>query len=173
MRKLYIPYAHAKSIYDIDVSFFKKENVTTLLLDLDNTLDSYRQKVPTQKAIDLKENLLKEGIKIIIISNNTGKRVSEYANKLGVEYVNSIGKPFAFGIKRLLKNNNLSNENVMMIGDQLITDVAAGNRAKLRCIYVDKIVKEDQPTTRFNRIFEKPKRKKLFKKHLLREWEEI
>jgi predicted HAD superfamily phosphohydrolase YqeG len=61
----------------------------------------------------------------------------------------------------------------MMIGDQLITDVAAGNRAKLRCIYVDKLVKEDQPTTRFNRIFEKPKRKKLFKKHLLREWEEI
>ena len=173
MRKLYIPYAHAKSIYDIDVSFFKKHNVKYLFLDLDNTLDSYRQKVPTQKAIDLKDKLLKEGIEIIILSNNTGKRVSEYATKLGVKYVNSIGKPFASGIKRLLKNHNINPENVMMVGDQLITDIAAANRAKLRSIYVDKLVEEDQPTTRFNRIFEKPIRKRLFKKHLVREWEEI
>lgn len=173
MRKLYIPYAHAKSIYDIDVDFFKKENVKTLFLDLDNTLDSYRQKVPTQKAIDLKEKIYKAGIDIYILSNNTGKRVKTYAEALGVKYQNSIGKPFASGILRLLKNNNLKPENVMMVGDQLITDVAAANRAHLRIVYTEKLVKEDQPTTRFNRIFERPKRKRLFKKHLLREWEDI
>ena len=61
----------------------------------------------------------------------------------------------------------------MMIGDQLITDIAAANRAKLRSIYVDKLVKEDQITTRFNRIFERPIRKRLFKKKLIREWEEL
>ena len=61
----------------------------------------------------------------------------------------------------------------MMIGDQLITDVAAANRAHLRIIYTEKLVKEDQPTTRFNRIFERPKKRRLIKKHLLREWEEI
>ena len=74
MRKLYIPYAHAKSIYDIDVSFFKKENVTTLLLDLDNTLDSYRQKVPTPKALELKENLLNSTIEVNIIQSVYGKK---------------------------------------------------------------------------------------------------
>ncbi|MCR5333048.1 MAG: YqeG family HAD IIIA-type phosphatase [Bacilli bacterium] len=173
MRKIYIPYAHAKSVYDIDVSFFLKEKVNTIFLDLDNTLDSYRQKTPTQKAVELKENLEKAGIQIYILSNNTGKRVKEYAEALGVKYVNSIGKPFASGIKRLLKNDNLKPENVMMIGDQLITDVAAANRAHLRIIYTEKLVKEDQPTTRFNRIFERPKKRRLIKKHLLREWEEI
>lgn len=173
MAKLYIPYCHAKSIYDVDVNFFKQENVKTLLIDLDNTLDSYLQKVPTDKAFALKDSLLRNGIEMIIISNNTGKRVGEYATKLGIKYVNSIGKPFASGIKRLLKNENLNPENVMMIGDQLITDIAAANRAKLRSIYVDKLVKEDQITTRFNRIFERPIRKRLFNKKLIREWEEL
>ena len=173
MRKIHIPYCHAKSVYDVDVAFFKAHNVKYLFLDLDNTLDSYKSKLPTLKAKKLKEDLLKEGIEIYILSNNTGKRVSTYAEALGVKYVNSIGKPFASGIKRLLKKDNISGENVMMVGDQLITDVAAANRAKLRVIYTDKLVEEDQPTTRFNRIFEKPIRKKLFKKHLMREWEDI
>ena len=40
MKNKYVPYAVADSIYEIDVDFFKKENVKVLLVDLDNTLDS-------------------------------------------------------------------------------------------------------------------------------------
>ena len=40
MLKIHIPYAHASSIFDIEMDFFKKEGIKTLLVDLDNTLDS-------------------------------------------------------------------------------------------------------------------------------------
>ncbi len=172
MFKRYIPYAYAKSIYEIDPQFFLKENVKYLFLDLDNTLDSYKQKLPNPEAFKLKENIEKLGIKIYIISNNTGKRVSLYANKLEVAYLNSIGKPFAFKIKRFLKKNNINPNEVMMVGDQLITDIAMSNRAKIKSIYVEKLVREDQITTRFNRIFEKPVKRYLKKRNLFTNWKE-
>lgn len=169
MLRRYIPYVHAKSIYDVDVNYFLKENIKVLLLDLDNTLDSYLTKEPTAKAVELKEILEKNHIRLFIVSNNTGKRVSRYANSLKIEYRNSIGKPFAKGLNKLIKDYGFKKEEVMLVGDQLITDIAAANRANIKSMYVDKLVKEDQITTRFNRIFERPIRRKLFKKGLIKE----
>ena len=51
MFKKFIPFAHAKSIYEIDPEFFKKQGVKTLFIDLDNTLDSYRAFHPKQETI--------------------------------------------------------------------------------------------------------------------------
>lgn len=171
--KRYIPFAHAKSIYDVDVNFFIISGIKYILVDLDNTLDSYRQKTPTPKAFALKEKLEKAGITMYIVSNNTGKRVSIYANKLGVPYVNSIGKPFARGINKFLKNKQIKKDEVILVGDQLITDVAAANRAHIRSLYTEKIVPEDQITTRLNRILENPIKRRLIKQKLIKEWGDI
>lgn len=173
MCKIYIPYAHAKNIYDIDVSFYLKHGIKYVLVDLDNTLDSYKQKTPTEKALSLKETLNKSGLDLIILSNNTGKRVSTYANALGVRYVSAVGKPFAHGINKFLIDNNINKDEVILIGDQLMTDIAAANRAHIKNIYVEKLVKEDQITTRFNRIFERPIKAKIAKKKLFVDWKVI
>lgn len=170
MRKNCIPFAYAKSIYDIDISFYKKNNIKIVLADLDNTLDSYLQKLPSKCAIELKKLYNENGIKIIIVSNNTGKRVSKYANALGVEYWHSIGKPFAAGLNKKIKELNIEKNDVILIGDQTTTDITCGNRAKIKTVLTDKLVNEDQWTTRFNRIFDNPRRKKLMKKGLLIDW---
>ena len=173
MSKIYVPYAHAKSIFDIDVSFFKKENVKVLLVDLDNTLDSYKTKTPSKRVFELKDKLEKEGIELMIISNNTGKRVTTYASELGIKFVSSIGKPFAKKLLKKLAMLNIDKSTCMMVGDQTVTDIACGNRAKIRTVLTDKIVKEDQPTTHFNRLFDKPIRRKLVRKNLLRDWRSL
>ena len=173
MSKNHVPYAHAKSIFDIDVSFFKKEKVKYVLVDLDNTLDSYKTKTPSPRVFDLKEKLAKQGIELIIISNNTGKRVTTYANELEVKFVSSIGKPFAKKLLNKLALLNIDKNDCIMIGDQTVTDIACGNRAKIRTVLTDKIVKEDQPTTHFNRMFDRPIRRKLERKNLLRDWRNI
>ena len=173
MLKKRIPFVHAKSIYDIDVDFFHKLGVKYVLADLDNTLDSYRTKLPGKAAIKLKEKLNKADIELIIISNNTGNRVSMYANALGVRYLNSVGKPFA---KRLLKKLALLNVNkdeAIMIGDQVVTDITCANRAKIKSVLTDKLVKEDQITTRFNRLMDRPLRRSLKRKNLLKDWRNV
>ena len=58
MNKLVIPTYYAKSLFEVDVLFFVKNNIHFIFTDLDNTLDSFKQKEPTEKVITLKEKLL-------------------------------------------------------------------------------------------------------------------
>ncbi len=50
--KSFIPFAHSGSIYEIDVDFYKRNNVRTLFMDLDNTLDSYRAREPKDNTLE-------------------------------------------------------------------------------------------------------------------------
>ena len=173
MCKRLIPFAHAKSVYEIDVGFYKKLGIKHILVDLDNTLDSYRSMTPNERSINLIKTLRENDIEVIIISNNRGPRVRGYANKLGVEYLHSTGKPFSFKIKKLIKEKNLNKDEILMIGDQMITDVSCGNGAKIKVVLTDKIVKEDQFTTHFNRFFERPYRSYCMKHNKLTDWRTI
>ena len=166
-------FAHARSIFEIDIEFFKKYNVKTLLMDLDNTLDSYRLYTPTDRAREFIQKLIDNGITPYIISNNRGKRVSSYANALGIEYLHSSAKPFGFRIKKLIKQKNWNVDELMMVGDQMLTDCGMANSANIRMILTDKIVKEDQWTTHFNRLFDRPMRKHYAKKGEIIDWREL
>lgn len=172
MCRVYVPFAHAKSIFEIEIDFYKKHGIKTILSDLDNTLDSYKTRQPSARVVSLKEMLHQNGIELFIISNNTGRRVQEYASALGVRYASSVGKPFARKLIRKLKEANIDLKTVVMIGDQTVTDIASANRARILCILTDKIVKEDQPTTHFNRLFDRPIRRCLKRHHKLIDWRE-
>ncbi len=173
MKNKYVPFAVAESIYEIDIDFFKQQNVKVLLMDLDNTLDSYKLYHPTERAYELIKKIKEAGILPVIVSNNRGKRVRTYANDLNLIYINSAAKPFGFRIRKFIEQHGWNKEEVMLVGDQMITDVAAAKRVGIRVILTDKIVKEDQWTTRFNRIFGRIIRKYHKKKGNLISWRTI
>lgn len=173
MLKRFIPFAHAESIFEIDLSFYQKLGIKYVFADLDNTLDSYKQATPLERAKNLKRELEKNAIELIIVSNNTGSRVQKYSKELGVRHFSSLAKPFSFKIKNIMKRANIKPESVVMIGDQIVTDISCANGAKIKSVLTEKLVPEDQPTTRFNRLFDNPLRKKLRKKNLLRDWRQI
>ena len=170
MFKKFIPYAHAQSIYEIPVDFYQKQGVNVLLIDLDNTLDSYRLLIPTERAVSLIASLKEIGLKVIIVSNNRGKRVRSYANALNCVCINSARKPFSGKIRKFLKENDYKPEETMLVGDQLMTDVLAAKGAHIRVILTEKVVKEDQFTTHFNRLLDRPIRKHLRKHGKLPDW---
>ncbi|MCR5184977.1 MAG: YqeG family HAD IIIA-type phosphatase [Bacilli bacterium] len=166
-RKVFV---HAKSLFEIDVDFFVQHNVKTLFVDLDNTLDSYRLYVPTERTKEYIAKVIEAGITPIIISNNKGKRVTSYAKNLGLECMYSARKPFARKIKRLIAQKSINVDETMMVGDQLVTDAGMANKANIRMVLTDKIVKEDQWTTHFNRLIDRPMRKHYAKKGKLIDW---
>ena len=173
MFKGFIPFAHAKSIYEIDPEFFVKHNVKTLFMDLDNTLDSYKAREPKPMTIDLIERLKEHGLTPVVISNNKAKRVSGYAEKLGIDFLSSARKPFAKKILAEISKRNLTVDDVMLVGDQMITDVLAGKHAKMRVVLTEKLVKEDQFTTHFNRLLDRPIRRYHRKRGNLKDWREL
>ncbi|MGM9873619.1 MAG: YqeG family HAD IIIA-type phosphatase [Bacilli bacterium] len=168
--KKYIPYATSKNIYEINPQFYVDIGVKNLIIDLDNTLDCYKSDVPNEETKQLIQKLLEKNLNLIIISNNTKKRVSKYANELKVDYISSACKPFRFKIKKYLKNNNLVYNQTILIGDQLLTDIKVANKLKIKSIFVEKLVESDQWTTRFNRHFERKIKNNLIKKNLLVDW---
>lgn len=173
MKNKYVPFAVASSIYEIDIEFYKQQGVKILLMDLDNTLDSYRLYHPTARAVELVQRIQEAGIYPVIVSNNRGKRVRTYANDLGLEYINSARKPFGGRINKFIKAHGWNKDEMMFVGDQMITDVAAAKRVGLRVILTDKIVKEDQWTTHINRIFGRRIRKYHAKRGNLINWRTI
>ena len=170
MFEFFVPFAHAKNIYEINADFYKKHGVKVLFIDLDNTLDSYRLYIPSKRAVDYIKYLTNKGIKPVIISNNRGERVSTYANHLKVEYLSMAGKPFPKKILQQIESRGLQKDEVMLVGDQLITDVTVAKKAGIRVVLTEKLVKEDQPTTRINRLFDRPIRKYLKKHDMLINW---
>ena len=173
MKNKYVPFAVANSIYEIDIDFFKQQGVKILVMDLDNTLDSYKLYHPTPRAIDYIQRVQDAGILPVIISNNRGKRVRTYANDLKLTYIHSAAKPFGFRIRKFIKEHGWDVKDIMFVGDQMVTDVAAAKRVGARVILTDKIVKEDQWTTRFNRIFGRMIRKYHKKRGNLIDWRTI
>ena len=170
MKNKYVPFAVAKSIYEIEVDFFVKQGVKILLMDLDNTLDSFRAREPKQETKDLVNNLKSSGLTPIIISNNKAHRVSGYANLLGVEFLSSARKPFSKKIKAEIAKRGLNKDEVMLVGDQMMTDVLAAKGAGIKVVLTEKLVKEDQWTTHINRIFDRPIRAYHRKHNNLKDW---
>lgn len=169
MLKRFIPTYHAKNIYEIGIDFYINNNIKTIISDLDNTLDAFDTFEPTQKAIELIKKLKENDIELIIISNNHNGRVTNYSNLLGVKCLSNAHKPFKRRLNNYLNKYQINRDNAIIIGDQTVTDIACGNKCGLKTILVDKLVERDQPTTKFNRIFDKRIRKKLIKLNLLNE----
>ena len=70
-------------------------------------------------------------------------------------------KPFSGPLKKLIERQGFKKEEVVLIGDQVLTDVKAGNKAGIMTILTEPISEGDIIWTRFNRVFEKKKRKKI------------
>ena len=168
----FVPYCHATSIFDVDITFFKNANIKTILADLDNTLDSYKAMTPSSRVFDLKRKLEEVGIELIVVSNNKEKRVKPYASALSVRYLYSTHKPLSKRLIKFLDLNNIDKNSVLFVGDQLLTDVVMSNNAHIKVMLTEKIVKEDQWTTHFNRLIDRPIRRFLRKKNKLVDWKE-
>ena len=161
---IFTPTYYAKSIYEVPLDFYKKQGVKVIFCDLDNTLDPFFLNEPSERAIKLVRSIEEQGIIFIITSNNHGDRVERYASLLNVECHYSSRKPLGYRLRRFIKAKGFKNEDILMIGDQLLTDVIASKNTKVRVILTEPLVKKDLVITKVNRFFDKIIRKLMKKK---------
>lgn len=152
--KHFIPNEYHKTIHDIDLIKLYDLGKRLILTDLDNTLVGYDILLPTNEIIEFKQKCDKIGFKLIIISNNKEPRVKKFADMLNVEYAFKAKKPFKRSYRKITKG--YKKDEVIIIGDQLLTDILGGNRMKFYTILVDVInYSNEQFKTRINRFFER------------------
>ena len=162
----YVPDIYKKSIYTINYEKLKTRGIKCLLFDLDNTLVGAAVKKPTPEIIEFLNQAKELGFEVIIVSNNNQERVSYFAKDLSIKAAHHKAlKPLKLKLRRILKEYDRS--QVIMIGDQLMTDVLVAKRLGLYTILVEPIhLHSDENSTKFNRRLERFVVKQLKKRHL-------
>lgn len=166
--KKFYPKSYLKNIYEIDYNILKNKNIKVLIFDLDNTIALIDQNKVNDETIEL-FNKLKKDFKIVIISNNTEKRVSQYGKMLECDYVCNALKPLSKGYNKIKNKYNIKDKEICIIGDQLVTDMFLGNRKNAYTILVDPMGNKDLKITSLNRFIERKilnyyKKRNIFKK---------
>lgn len=168
----FIPNEYETTIFDIDYKKLYDAGKRLIICDLDNTLISYKVESPTADLFEWKKMLNEMGYNIVICSNNHKKRVKKFSNEFGVPFIASAKKPFKRGLKKALKlvnkhySKNYTKEDVIEIGDQLLTDQYASKRFGVYTIMVRNIdPKTEIWTTRFNRRLENKILRRIEKKY--------
>lgn len=125
---------------DISADYLKEQNITLLLSDLDFTLAAKSTRRPDQALRDWISSLAEAGIGLMIVSNNrSGTRVTEFCADLGVPYQGRAGKPSTKGLEAAMAQAGADRAHTAMLGDKLLTDMLAANRAGVLALMVEPV----------------------------------
>lgn len=152
---MFSPRYYYRSIQDIDVAGLAALGVTTLLVDLDNTLLPRNSDAATDRAREWVESVAAQGLRVCIVSNNWHERVEGIAQQLGVPIVAKALKPFPQAFRKALSTMDASREQAAVVGDQLFTDIVGGNLLGLVTVLVVPLSTSDLPHTRVLRMLER------------------
>jgi predicted HAD superfamily phosphohydrolase YqeG len=115
--------------------------------------------------------LKNKGLNIYVISNNDEDRVAKFSNDLGCKYSYLSYKPLTFKLKKFINKEQLIKEEIIIVGDQLLTDIICSKLLKIKSILVTPACNGDLKKTKLNRFIDKIIRKKQVKKGYLNKFE--
>lgn len=151
---LFKPTYFFDKIWDISIDFLKKENFKCVILDVDNTLTTHDNPVPHEKILKWLEDVKMSGIIPIILSNNTEDRVAPFATSLGIDFVSDAQKPLSAGVKKVVAKTGISKKEMLVVGDQIFTDVLCGKFSRIKTALVIPFELETMPFFKFKRALE-------------------
>ncbi|WP_323704691.1 YqeG family HAD IIIA-type phosphatase [Mammaliicoccus sp. Dog046] len=169
--KYFLPNEYVQTIFDIKPDHLKSKNIKAIITDLDNTLVGWDVKDPTDEVRAWFEDMKANDITVTIVSNNNEQRVASFSSSLEIDFIFKARKPRGEAFRKASKLMNVQKSEIVVIGDQMMTDVFGGNRNGLYTIMVVPVKKTDGFITKFNRIIER-RFLNYFKRKGLINWEE-
>lgn len=164
----YLPTYVYQSIYDIDFSKLYATGKRIIIADLDNTLMPYTTDVASPSLVEWQETLKNNGFKLYLVSNNNDHRIKKVMKTLKIDgYLAKAGKPKKDKVKAFLEDLGYNLDEVILLGDQLVTDIACAGNLGIASILVKTIdYKTQKWYTKINRLREKRIIKKLKQENL-------
>ena len=114
-----IPDHVLRSFCDVTPELLKPHGIRCILCDIDNTLVTYDDAVPTEEVVTWLNALKEAGITVIFLSNNTDERVRIFADPLANPWYAPAGKPLTKTAKKALQENGFTLDETAVLGDQI------------------------------------------------------
>lgn len=151
---LWTPTLRVARVTDLTPDRLASLGVKGLLLDLDNTLAAWNDpRCPDDVQAWLKA-VGSRGVQSVIVSNNAGARVLEFAARVGLPAVAHAAKPSRDGFRRGLARIGTDPRDTLAVGDRLFMDIIGGNRTGVRTVLVTPISRREFWGTRMVRFAE-------------------
>jgi len=139
----------------ISVESLVAAGVRCVLMDRDNTCVPRDAKVAPPAVLAWIDDLHEAGISTCMVSNNFhSTQVRQSAAELRSDVIDHAMKPAPFAVRAALRRMGVAAEEAVLVGDQVFTDVMAGNLAGVRTILVRPQSTTDLWYTHIFRIFE-------------------
>ena len=143
LKALLIPKEMCDAVTDIDCLQLYSNGYRTMIIDLDNTILPVSEVQFSLHYINWIERANAQGFQIYIVSNNSSyRRVNKACSQIHVQGLYFAMKPLALSVKDLVRKEYIDLEKTVVIGDQMLTDVALGNWLKTYTILVDPMDKK-------------------------------
>ena len=140
----------------LDVDELVADGVRLVLLDRDNTCVPRDAAEPPAEVMAWLDRAREAGLKLCLVSNNFhSSQVRGSAEHMGVDVVDHAMKPLPFALVRAMRLMGSMPGETVMIGDQVFTDVVAGNLAGVRTVLVRPQSRKDLWYTHVFRVFER------------------
>lgn len=131
----FYPWETADSVFSIDYEKLYRLGYRGILFDIDNTLVLHG--ADSNEEVDaLFRRLHSMGLQTLLLSNNSEERILRFLAHIDSPYLAEAGKPAPAGYLRALEILGLPKEQVLVIGDQIFTDVYGANRCGVASILV-------------------------------------
>ncbi len=151
---IFKPNAVFDGITKIDFEFLKSHQIEGILLDIDNTLIDISRELKDD-VVDWVMKAKQSAFKVMILSNtNKSYKYIPVSEKLGIDYIIFAKKPCKKGFYDASKHLGIELSKLVMIGDQVLTDVLGANRVGVYSIYVKPINKKEYWYTKIKRPLE-------------------
>ena len=150
------PDRYVASVDRIDLDALWAQGVRLILVDRDNTLVPRSDRVAPPEVAAWLADARERGFDLCMVSNNWHfGEVERTAGELGLRARGFCCKPLPFALVRERRAAGLSARAVVMVGDQLFTDMWAGKLAGARTILVRPQCTKDMWYTYVFRVFER------------------
>lgn len=143
-----------QSLTHLSPAWFSR-NFQGLILDVDNTLVSRREDVPRPEFLAWLQKLKKAQVRIVLVSNNGGRRGRILTDFLQLPLITWAAKPLPIGLRKAIQLLHLPQEKILVVGDQLFTDVLGAHNLGLKAAWVQPLDDADFIVTAGMRILEK------------------
>lgn len=171
MTSLFTPTWMVDNYACINPHDLRRQGIRVIFSDLDNTLVIWNHHEGTARLHQWLSDLQAANFPLIVLSNNNVARIKKAVAPLGLPFVARTLKPLPFGINRTRRKLGLKRSEVVMMGDQLMTDICAANQAGVRSILVKPLTDTDKWNTEINRAIERPVKKLMLANNPELNWE--
>jgi len=150
------PNLRVERVWDVDLASLRARGIKGLILDLDNTLVDWNRWEVRDRVKRWAQEARRAGMRCCIASNTRSvDRTKAVAEQVGAQWITSAGKPRRKGCLRAMESMGTAPPETAVIGDQIFTDILAGNRLGLATILVGPLSSVDFPGTKIARLLER------------------